>query len=133
MNDAFADTYYFLAILGKKDRAHQRAVEMTAGRKGRLITTIWVLTELANALSRVGDREAFADTLRELRSDPGADIVPADQNLFESGVGLFIARPDKEWSLTDCISFVVMQQMGLTDALTADHHFEQAGFVALLK
>jgi predicted nucleic acid-binding protein len=59
--------------------------------------------------------------------------VPASPELFQRGVELFRARPDKEWSLTDCISFVVMTEKGLSEALTGDRHFEQAGFHALLK
>ena len=61
------------------------------------------------------------------------EIVSPSLDLFEQGVELFAHRPDKQWSLTDCISFVVMQDRGLTEALTANHHFEQAGFVAMLK
>ena len=65
--------------------------------------------------------------------NPQVKLIPPDVALFDAGVQLFANRPDKEWSLTDCISFVVMQQEGITQALTADHHFEQAGFQALLK
>ena len=57
----------------------------------------------------------------------------ADSFYFDEGVRLYVARPDKDWSLTDCISFVVMRERGITEALTGDRHFEQAGFVALLK
>jgi hypothetical protein len=60
-------------------------------------------------------------------------MIPATQELFDRGVALYESRPDKEWSLTDCISFVVMADHGITEALTGDRHFEQAGFVALLK
>jgi predicted nucleic acid-binding protein len=60
-------------------------------------------------------------------------IVPPDTELFESGLELYEKRPDKDWSLTDCISFVVMKREGIVDALTGDHHFEQGGFNALLK
>jgi hypothetical protein len=60
-------------------------------------------------------------------------IIPAEPQLYEEGIALYRARPDKDWSLTDCISFVVMKARGITEALTGDHHFEQAGFVALLK
>jgi uncharacterized protein len=60
-------------------------------------------------------------------------IVPAERALMLDGLALYEARPDKEWSLTDCISFVVMKQQGILEAVTADRHFEQAGFVALLK
>jgi hypothetical protein len=53
--------------------------------------------------------------------------------LFDARVALYGERMDKDWPLTDCISFVVMQREGITDALTGDRHFEQAGFVPLLK
>ena len=71
--------------------------------------------------------------LRELQSDRLVQIVPASKILFRDGIDLFAARSDKEWSLVDCISFEVMAELALTDALTADHHFEQAGFRALLR
>jgi predicted nucleic acid-binding protein len=97
------------------------------------VVTQFVLLELANALSRANTRRLFTDLLRQLRSDPNAVIGPASGELFDRGCAAFTERPDKTWSLTDCISFVVMQEHGLTEALTADHHFEQAGFAALLK
>ena len=68
-----------------------------------------------------------------LTADPATQIVASSADLWKRGRSLYASRPDKDWSLTDCISFVVMQEHGLTEALTADHHFEQAGFVALLK
>jgi predicted nucleic acid-binding protein len=68
-----------------------------------------------------------------VRADPYYVMVPASQELLDRGVTLYRQRPDKDWSLTDCISFVVMRERGITEALTADHHFEQAGFVALLR
>jgi len=68
-----------------------------------------------------------------IRTDGQTTILPLSDESFDRGASFFAARPDKDWSLTDCISFVVMQERGITDALTADHHFEQAGFVALLK
>jgi predicted nucleic acid-binding protein len=71
--------------------------------------------------------------IENLRSAEEIQIVPASAELFNRALVLFTSRPDKEWSLTDCTSFVVMQEHGMTEALTADHHFEQAGFVALLK
>jgi predicted nucleic acid-binding protein len=91
-----------------------------------------VLTEVANSLTRGSDRALFLELYRDLADDPRVTIVPPAQDLFEQGIGLFAKRPDKEWSLTDCISFIVMREYGLTDALTADRHFEQAGFKILL-
>jgi uncharacterized protein len=76
-------------------------------------------------------RPVFLDLIRALESDPETEIIPPDPALFARGLDLFARRPDKAWSLTDCISFAVMSERGLTEALTGDHHFEQAGFRAL--
>lgn len=75
----------------------------------------------------------FLGLLEMLEKDTELTLVPASADLWRGGIALFAARSDKDWSLTDCISFVVMQERSIIDALTADHHFEQAGFVALLK
>jgi len=134
MSDVFADTYYFVALVNQKgEEARRRAVQATSQRTGRLITTSWVLTELANMLCEPRHRRVFLDMLAVLRGDADTVIVPPDPLLFEQGIELFADRPDKEWSLTDCISFLVMRKEQVTQALTADHHFEQAGFIALLK
>ena len=132
MTLAFADTFYFLAILNVKDTAHQKAVEFSASHDTPLLTTAWVLTELADALADSRHRHAFRKVIIDLRTDPNTTIVPPTQHLFEQGVDRYNARSDKEWSLTDCISFIVMEQHDIEDALTGDHHFEQAGFRALL-
>lgn len=71
--------------------------------------------------------------LKHLKSDPLIEIVPPTLALFDMGLALYADRPDKQWSLTDCISFVVMRQHGLSEALTGDHHFEQAGYRAMLR
>ena len=84
-------------------------------------------------MAGVEDRELFIQFYDALRADPDARILDADKQLFEAGLVLYRSRRDKEWSLTDCVSFVVMEQEGLTDALTGDHHFVQAGFHALLR
>lgn len=88
--------------------------------------------EVANFFATGAGRPAFVNLVGDLVADPRVRIVPASPALFDRGLALFAARPDKEWSLTDCISFVVMTDAGLTDALTADHHFTQAGFTPLL-
>ena len=79
------------------------------------------------------ERELFARLVPHLRSHPNVRIVPASRELLDRGFELFSRCADKDWSLTDCTSFVVMREEGLTDALTTDHHFEQAGFKALLR
>lgn len=133
MNRWFGDSFYFLALMSRNDRAHAKA-ERLATECDKLLTTAWVLTEVADGMAApVSRRAAFERLLLVLRSDDNVTIVPASQALFDRGVALYVHRPDKEWSLTDCTSFVVMRERGLREALTEDHHFEQAGFVALMK
>jgi predicted nucleic acid-binding protein len=132
MNRVFADTYYFFALLNRNDEAHDRAVEFS-NAVDELVTTEWVLTELADGLANSRRRDMFSKTRREMLADEYVDVVPLDMGIYEKGIQLYENRGDKEWSLTDCISFVVMARESITDALTGDHHFEQAGFVALLK
>ena len=133
MRRVFADTFYFLALLNPNDQAHSRAVDLALGLYGELATTAWVLTELADAMSAPENRAIFIATLQDLRQRPQVKIYPPDSVLFEGGIELYGKRPDKGWSLTDCISFVIMEHEGVLEALTGDRHFEQAGFVALLK
>jgi uncharacterized protein len=133
MNRVFADTFYFLALINPRDQAHARALTFTAAFQGRMVTTAWVLTEFGDGMSSPANRLEFVSLLKDIRANPQMQIIPPDQGLFEEGIQLYANRSDKHWSLTDCISFVVMQREGITEALTGDHHFEQAGFVALLK
>jgi hypothetical protein len=99
---------------------------------GGVVTTQWVLTEVADAMAGVPERREVQAKFRLLAEDAGTQIVAASTELFARGLSLYNGRPDKGWSLTDCISFVVMADEGLTEALTGDRHFEQAGFAALL-
>lgn len=133
MNPVFADTFYFLALLHVDDAAHASALRLSQTRTDPLLTTVWVLTEVADALAMPGMREGFPRLLAALRADPACTIVLPTQSLFDQGVRLYEERPDKDWSLTDCISFVVMREYGATQALTGDRHFEQAGFTILVK
>ena len=132
MKPVFADTFFFLALARERDRAHARAVDYSQSQHGLVVTTAWVLTEVANSLSRRSKRSRFSTLLDGLRRNPRVTIVPPTQELFDKGVELYAERSDKDWSLTDCVSFVVMRKLGLTEALTGDRHFEQAGFKALL-
>jgi hypothetical protein len=133
MRTVFADTFYFLALENARDQAHPRAVAFATTFQGQLLTTAWVLTEFGDAMCDPGNRLEFVNMLQDLQSNSQVRIVPFDQSLFDEGIQLYAARPDKAWSLTDCISFVVLHREGITEALTGDHHFEQAGFTALLK
>ena len=133
MKSVFADTFYYIALLDAKDSAHERAVRATRELDSATVTTAWVLLELANALSASRHRTVFARFLDLLRANPNVIIYEAEKELFDRGVEIYRDREDQQWSLTDCISFVVMQREGLTDALTGDRNFEQAGFRALLR
>ena len=132
MSLVFADTFYFLALVNRRDVSHARAVELGARPDLRLVTTTWVLTEVIDALSTPMHRTVAVALVRKLQNDRQVTIVSATQDWFDRGLELFEARADKAWTLTDCVSFTVMQSLGLTEALTADRHFEQAGFKALL-
>jgi predicted nucleic acid-binding protein len=133
MNPIFVDSSYFLALLSPRDAWHIAAIHLSGSNRAPVVTTEFVLLEVANTLSSSGRRAAFRAVLDDLHDDPNAVTVPASSELLRAGVNLYLNRPDKEWSLTDCTSFVVMEREGLTEALTADHHFEQAGFKALLR
>jgi predicted nucleic acid-binding protein len=132
MSGVFADTSFFVALLHEGDRHHARAHHLASARAERLVTTAWVMAELGNFLRRPSWRASFVDLWARLRRDDSAMIIPADQRHFEAGVQLFVTRLDKEWSLTDCISMEVLREMGIERVLTADRHFAQAGFRALL-
>lgn len=133
MSPIFADTFYYLAMVNREDGAHVRALALSRQVTAPTVTTAWVLTEVADALADPRQRRVFLVLLESLRDDPKVTIVPPTQDLLDRGVALYQRRPDKGWSLTDCISFVVMEQMHVIEALTGDRHFEQAGFRALLK
>lgn len=133
MTTVFADTFYFLALLDSRERSHVQALEFSRDPQFRIVTTEWVLAEFGDAYCHPLDRSDFVALYRSLLGHPRVKIVPADTHLFQRGVDYFEERQDKEWSLTDCLSFVVMQDGGIAQALTGDKHFEQAGFVALLK
>ncbi len=133
MSRMFADAYYLFAILNPRDAAHQKALAFASQHNDPIVTTAWVLTELADGLAATGQRRAFAQLVARLRADSENEIVPPTEELMARGIQLYDSRPDKKWSLTDCISFEVMKERGITDALTGDHHFEQAGFRVLLK
>jgi len=132
MKRAFADTGYYLALLNARDQ-HHGAAAAAAREWTRFVLTDFVLVEVGNAVAASARRGTFPRLVRHLRQDPDTVVIPVSRELLAAGVDLYERRPDKDWSLTDCISFVVMDEEGLSDALTADHHFEQAGFRALLR
>ena len=133
MRTLFADTFYFLALLNPKDAKHQKAQDINATPNWRMITTAWILMEVADALATPPNRGLFLRLVDRLQASSTIEVIPLSMDVFNQGLRFYRERPDKRWPLTDCISFVLMQQRGITDALTGDHHFEQAGFVSLMK
>ncbi|MCC6124753.1 MAG: type II toxin-antitoxin system VapC family toxin [Pirellulales bacterium] len=133
MNRLFADSFYYFAILNPRDELHSKALEFATRHEDPIVTTAWVLTEITDGLAGTKYRAAFSRLIARIQADPENEIVPPSDTLMARGIELYDARSDKQWSLTDCISFRVMEDRRITQALTGDHHFEQAGFEALLK
>lgn len=126
----FADTSYFIALLNGRDVAHEEAVEFSRRAVSEVSITEFILAELGDHFCKAADRADFIALMEYIRGNPSYKIVPASSDLLARGFDLFAARPDKEWSLTDCTSFVAMKDAGITDALTTDRHFAQAGLLA---
>ena len=134
MKTVFADTGYWIAVLNPRDDWHGRAIEASrALGKPRLITTEMVLDELLAALSKVPVRGLAISGAQAIRNNPNTEVVPQTSIQFSEAFDLYRRMPDKDWSLTDCASFSLMKQRGISEALAHDHHFEQAGFTALLR
>lgn len=129
----FADTVFWLALLNRNDEWHDRALGWSARMTEPLVTTEAVLTEIADALCRADRRRLAVEAIESIRRDRAVRCVSTTAKLFADSVRLYSTRMDKDWSLTDCISFVVMATRRLDRALTADAHFVQAGFRALLR
>jgi predicted nucleic acid-binding protein len=127
------DTGYFIALFRPEDELHERAVAWSLHLNEALLVTEYVLLECVNSFSRPKDRPAAHALIEHVRSEAGCELVHASPELFEAGLRLHRERPDMEWSLTDCISFALMSERGIRSALAYDHHFDQAGFEALLR
>lgn len=135
MNNVFLDAAYAIALSAPNDQYHERAVtlaEQLEAYGSQLITTRAVMLEIGNALAKLRYRIAAIELLDSLEADPDVEIIPISEKLYQRAFELYRERPDKEWGLTDCISFVVMKDRDVKNALTADEHFKQAGFNALL-
>jgi predicted nucleic acid-binding protein len=134
----FADTSGWAAWLGQREPFQALAVSLVAQARldgRRLVTTNYVLTELTALLTSPlrMTRGQQIQLVRDLRAATWVDIIHIDSALDSAAWASWMSRPDKVWSLVDCASFIVMQRHGLTESLTADHPFEQAGFIRLLK
>jgi|SRR4051812_20277026 predicted nucleic acid-binding protein len=133
MNGVFGDASFFVALISRRDSHHDLADRLGEKYRGRILTTQWVLVEVANFFADSKRRATAIEFIEALLGDPDTEIVRATFPAFQDGWTLYRARADQSWSLTDCISFNLMRERGITEALTSDHHFEQAGFRILLK
>jgi predicted nucleic acid-binding protein len=131
----FADTFYWVALTNPDDTRYGDAVALDRTLTDALIvTTDEVLVEFMTFFSSdAQQRVRAAATVRRLLSNPQVRVIPQSRGSFLAGVDLYIQRPDKQYSLTDCISMQTMRQEGITEALTNDRHFEQEGFRALFR
>jgi predicted nucleic acid-binding protein len=131
--DAFVDTSFVVALINKGDEHHLRALDLASEFERRpLITTDAVLLEIGNALAK-SFRAASIQVIDDFLTSSEVQIVHLYPDLFQRAFSLYRSRLDKTWGLVDCVSFVVMHDLGIFDSLTTDRHFEQAGFRALLR
>jgi uncharacterized protein len=131
----FLDTAYVNALVNTRDQWHDAAVQWQrklSADKRRLVTTEFVLVEIADGLAAVKFRGQAVQVIATLQASSLVEIIPASSQLFTAALELYRSRGDKDWGLTDCESFVVMNGHGLSEALTTDDHFRQAGFRVLV-
>ena len=135
MRRVFADAQYWVAILNGRDQSHLEARKAThALAEAMLVTTEEVLTEVLSFFSEKGTylRSLASATVRRLYANPAMLILPQSRQSFLAGLALYETRPDKGYSLTDCISMEAMRQEGISEILTHDDHFTQEGYIKLL-
>jgi predicted nucleic acid-binding protein len=135
-SEVFLDTSFVIASISGRDQYHLRAQALDnelRSQKTRITTTTSVLLEVGNSLAKPRTRASAAQAIEFLLHDPTVAIIQLNDERLARALELYRRRADKEWGLVDCLSFVVMWDRGLTEALTSDEHFEQAGFVALLR
>lgn len=136
MKTIFADTFYWVALANPRDQWHEKAKTISGKlRPARLATTDEVLVKFLTQLGSVGPalRRKASRLVREVLTDPNVDVIPQSHASFVAGLEFYESRPDKRYSLTDCVSMNTMRSEGLTEALTHDVHFIQEGFRALFR
>lgn len=136
MKKVFADTAYWIALFHKDDNLHQKAVGVQTKLEGAIIVTSdMVLTEFLNHFAGHGGsiRAIAVSIVERLLENPNVDVVPQTRAYFKQALELYSQRQDKGWGLTDCASFLIMNEEEIKEALAHDEHFVQAGFTALLR
>jgi uncharacterized protein len=134
-NLVYVDAAGWIALVNRRDALHTQAVRIYKQRlqeQCKFITASVVLLEVGNWLSPAPLRGLAIDLLRRIEQSSLIEMVHVTPELYAKGWELYSNRLDKDWGMIDCISFVIMQERNLTEALTSDHHFEQAGFKVLL-
>ena len=129
------DTAGFLALWDSSDEHHSAALRLQrelASKRRRFLTTDYILDETATLLLSRHSHAAASDFLETSRQSEALRLEWVDPERFFEAVSWFERHADKEWSFTDCVSFVVMRELNISAAFTTDHHFVQAGFAALL-
>lgn len=134
-NKIFVDTSFFIALMNNRDAAHPMAIklqEQMSKQAIQKVTSEYILLELCDGLAKLNYRSFAIQLIDLLEQDASFQIIPTSSEITQAAWALFKSRLDKEWGLTDCTSFVIMEKLNITSALTTDHHFKQAGFEALL-
>ena len=132
---ALLDTSFLLALENRDDPFYEKAKSLAGDfeRKDGILLLHWgILLEIGDGYARVERRKKGCGLLDRLQKETCFRLVPLTETLLQDAVALYGERIDKNWGLTDCISFVLMRQEGIVEALSADVHFRQAGFRALL-
>jgi predicted nucleic acid-binding protein len=129
----FIDTGYLIGLINPSDELHARAVEWSGRVSLPVVSTDYVFLEVLNYFSATPFRIRAHEVLHRLATDPAFELVHVETVRLAKGMELHRRRADKDWSLTDCVSFILMEERGMTSALAYDRHFEQAGYESLLR
>jgi uncharacterized protein len=133
MTPVFVDTSFWVALINPVDQLHAKATELRRRLSGSsFVTSELVLIEVLNYFASLRSRSLAAATVRDIVEDHSVEVVPYTRDAFLAGFALYEARPDKGYSVTDCVSMLAMRERGISEVLTHDHHFEQEGFAILL-
>lgn len=128
----FVDTWFYIALLQPRDTHHTNARRLTRlVEKGPLVTHEAVFAEVLAYFAGEGARARTLAAEMVRRANLGTEVVSVDRSLFSRGLSLYERRPDKEYSLVDCMSMELMRARGISHVLTNDHHFRQEGFTVL--
>jgi len=128
LNSLFMDTGFLIALVNENDQYHQKALRLADKFEGfPTVITDAVLLEIGNALAKNFKQQA-TEIINDFYSSPEVTIIHLNPIFFKKGLELYQSYQDKTWGLVDCTSFVVMREMGISDVLTFDKHFAQAGF-----